>query len=758
MAQRSDYGSAALLAEYSKDFRRLQLQKSRRSGGVEVRCLQNIGFAYGEHYLQQNGFELAGRSLTDEDKNRLFLVFNVLGRALWRKIGRLWSIDNSFRATPNTLDPAAFDNADVVVKMIRAINEKVGEGLVHWNRLFTLLTMGVAIEHVPWMEGIGDEALPQFDERNQLLWIDQWFDDKVVSEDFVMQSVRSGVAPERFRPYEEIQTVGDVGSKIFNPLNFFIDASVPTIEALASDQACYFAEIKTVGWVRDVFGDDAASKCYSRKNDLNIIKTRLNEGGVVTGGFNLRDMIPAIQGSHAEGDPDMCVFLTRYQPRSRQNPRGLRTFLTPDGCIIEHGDSPYESIPAVDMHWRPNTTTFWTGDFMTDMVPGQKFLNKRMSQLGESANANIYEVLLLGEGLTADDIPTDYSGEIENGLDDNGQPKVVALQRGNLPSWFPDSIRLVHEFIEAVGGSDLLSQRKFPGQLRGPMAIPMLQEILDSEDGPVYTHLGEQLAKVHQMRMNRVQRYYPPVRTLHYTGRNNRDEVLVFHKDHVFKPGYNYKIKIDRASLLPELSSMREARVRERLEGPLAALYMNRRTGRIDISKIADDLRYNDLGREARESQARKLARELISQLWQGKQLDPNLPMSFWDHDVMMDEFEAEMQTTEWIDASQTVKKGFVDFWSKCQEQLQKIHEAQSSAMENATMQKAIAMATQQTAAKVASVATEAALDQVAAQQGAAGPNGENIVNEMKRMMVELQSGRPARNVSQGPQRLRLVS
>ncbi|NDA69234.1 MAG: hypothetical protein EBY09_21830, partial [Verrucomicrobia bacterium] len=181
-----------------------------------------------------------------------------------------------------------------------------------------------------------------------------------------------------------------------------------------------------------------------------------------------------------------------------------------------------------------------------------------------------------------------------------------------MPAFFPQTINIATEFIEALGSADLLSQRKFPGQMRGPMAIPMLQEILDSEDGPVFTHLGEQLAEIHNKRVNLVKRFYEPIRTLHYTGANLRDEVMVFNKSLILKDGWDYEISVDRATLLPELASLREARVRERLEGPLAALYMNRRTGKIDISKIADDLKYNDTNREDRESQYRKLAREFI--------------------------------------------------------------------------------------------------------------------------------------------------
>lgn len=753
MAKKSSTSNKAeenLIAEYTTDWRRLQNQKARRAGGVEFRVLHNLCMVFGEHFIQQSGFNLVGRKMTDEDKNKLWLVFNMIGRATWRKIGRLWSIDNKFRAVPNTLDPAAWDQADVVSKLILALNRKVKEGQKHWNRLFWLLVGGVVIEHTPWMEEVSGEALPEFlpdgenGEQGELIWVDQWEGDREVPQSEVQAAVLAGIPQERYKPKEVVQMVGDVGSQIFSPLDFFIDASKKTIRDLAGDEACYLAELKTKGWIEDNFGAEiAANVQYGGK--LNIVRTIIAQGEMapVVANMNLQDLIPAIQGTTQPGDPEMCIVLTRYSPRSVKNPQGSRCLFTPDGAVLDKGDlADYPEIPCTDFHYRPPATSFWTPDFITDMVPGQKFLNKRMSQLGEASNAQVYEMLLLGGDLKREDIPTDYHGVIPGGLDDAGEPLVKVVQRGQLPSFFPQTIEIALGMLDTLGSSDLMSQRKFPGQMRGPMAIPMLQEILDSEDGPVFTHLGEQLADMHQKRVNLVKRFYEPVRTLHYTGANLRDEVMIFNKSQVLRDGWDYQISVDRASLLPELSAMREARVRERLESPLAALYMNRRTGKIDISKIADDLKYNDTGREDRESQSRKLGREFVIVLQRGEALDPNLPLPFYDHDVLMDELESVMNTTEWLRSSPAVKQNFVDFYNKCQQFLQQLHDSQASAMQQGSIDKAVAMATQQAAATASAKAVDAALTAVDVNRDQAqGGNGQPSLEEMVRQQMESQRG-----------------
>ena len=146
-------------------------------------------------------------------------------------------------------------------------------------------------------------------------------------------------------------------------------------------------------------------------------------------------------------------------------------------------------------------------------------------------------------------------------------------------------------------------------------------------------------------------------------------------------------------------------------------LYLDERTGRIDKEKIASDLEMGDIGREARESQYRKLGMSLVERLWEGQTLPEHLPMPFWNLRVIMDELESEMATTEWLAASQEIQQGFVAFWNKCREFLVQASERRESGMQQQQVQSAVAQATQQAAAKAAAEAVDMALDQVKASQ-----------------------------------------
>src|SRR5262245_31541252 len=623
-------GRAAVSA-FTKEFRRLQMQKWRMIGGVEARMLTNLSMYFGEHTITQNQDALVTRGSIDEkDKNRLNLVFNMLRRLARKRMGRAWSVNYQFNASPNKSDPRAFDMADVVSDLVRALDYKLQESMKHWLRIWWTTLCGVCVERTEWVERTTRDLIPELDDQNRPLWIDSR-SGQTVPEDWVRQQVMAGAIQEWFTVKMTPQITGDVDSQIVSPLNFFIDSACKTILDLPRDQGAFIVEIKTGGWIKDNFGADALKHLSGGQQDLGIIKTRLLDRGPALANMNLRDLVPAVQGSRGPDDPPFYMVATRYQPECADYPYGRRSMFVVGQTMLDDGEIPYPEIPLVDYHYEAPATGFWSPDYLTDYIPGQKFFNKRMSQLGQHANASVYEILLLGPNLIKSDVPSDLPGSIEDGLDENGNPQVAPMQHAPLPAFFLESIAFVQDWLRTEGGSDLTTHKMMPGQIRGPLALPLLQELMDAEDAPYFANMGEQIAVAKQQRINRVKAYYPPIRTLHYTNEQTRkDEVLEFHTDHILRAGIDFTVTVDRSSLLPELSALRRARVVEDLSGPLAILYTNRRTGKLDASKIAMAIKYTDRDTEDRATAARKLARALIARLWQGQQLPPQVPYPFW--------------------------------------------------------------------------------------------------------------------------------
>jgi hypothetical protein len=719
-----------ILETLQKDLDRLKAQKARPTGGVEGTVLLNLCFLNDEQYSDYRNRAL---SLEARDANKLYLTFNLIAPRFYKLLGRLSAFNAPFKARPNRKDPQAIEEAEIVDRMTIALDEKLDDPSRLRETLYWMGVGGVAFRHVIWTPNATIEPNPQFDESGELLYKDL-DSNQVVPESYMAQLVESGQrAPESFEIYEEVEMVGEVGDEVLGPLNVFVDSSVRSIADLAPDQWVHIAKVKTVGWVKENFDIDIEAM-----KEVSLISSRINPAGSdSSGGVYLKDLIPLVQGSTDEHDPPIVLVIQSYQPASKERSHGRYVCWIPNpvGKILHDDDNPYEEIPLVDFHWSPVTTSFWTKAYITPLIAPQRFINKRMSQLGEQSNAAIYSNLLLGPGVNESDIPADFPGVIKNSINDAGIPMVQRVAPPEIPAWFLQSIEMaVKMFNDAAGGADLMEDNKFPGQLRGPLAVPMLQEILDTQWGPLFAHLGERLSRVKQMRLNRVKQFYPPLRTMHYTDKTQKDEVLTFHTEKILRGGTNFSITVERGSLLPELRALRESRVTERLRGPLAVLYMDERTGRLDKGKIASDLQFGDVGREARESKYRKLAQEIIKMMWEAKPVPPVQP--FYDHKAMLDELEDTMSTTEFLKASPQVQSLFHDRWTQHATFLQQEAQAQQQAMQGQAIHNAVAQATQQAAAQAASMAIEEAMQQAGAQQ--AQPTGQYLAS------AQAQRGSPA--------------
>jgi hypothetical protein len=718
------------LDEYTTDYNRLRAQKARNVGSVELRILTNLAFVSGEHWVGSHNRVLFTRS---RDPNKLYLVFNLAAQMLYKMMGRLSSVAPVFRARADKQDPKSLASTDVVNKLIRALDEKLDQPSRTWEILWWMAIGGVAFEYIPWVKDATMEPLPQFDqETNELMWKDVQTQE-VLLESARQEALMQGAPAERFVVVEEMVLAGDVGSEVLSPLQVFVDASVRSLDDLSPDQAVYLAKIRTLGWIEANY--DVSKETIQNIKDaseVRILSTNLEQFGDPTGSVHLQDLIPRIQGSRTSSDPEMAVVVERYQPISSKHPRGRYTAFVPGEQILKDEENPYESIPIVDFHWTPTTTSFWGGDYISDLIAPQRFLNKRLSQLGEQANASIYADELLGPTVKREDVPADYPAPIEGGLNEAGVKMIQRRDPPNLPVWFMQSVDLTLKLMrEIAGGVDLFQEQKFPGQLRGPMAVPMLQEMIDTQWGNLYQHIGQRMAKVKDMRINRVKEYYPPFRTLHYTDRSMRDEVFIFQTSDILRSGTDYSVTVERGSLIPEFRALREARIREHLQSPLSVLYIDERTGRIDKEKIASDLDMGDVGREARESQYRKLGMSLVERLWQGQTLPEHLPMPFWNLRVIMDELESEMATTEFLSASPEIQQGFVAFWNKCRQFLMEASQRRQDGMQQQQIQGAVAQAAQQAAAKAAAEAIDAAMDQMKASEQAAQQAPEALAQAM---------------------------
>src|SRR5436190_7515186 len=196
------------LSEITQDFKRLQAQKAKRQGGAEARMLVARAFEAGEQgsYYKARGL-YARNTETDEEKNKLHLVFNLVKQRKHKLVGRLGAIGATFKANPDKTDVAATDLASIVDRLILALDKKVDQPALQ-RALLDLLTLeGVCVEYVGWNERATIEPMPQFTPDNQLLFVDRVASDAsgqlvIVPEAEKQAAVAAGKPDEAYELYE----------------------------------------------------------------------------------------------------------------------------------------------------------------------------------------------------------------------------------------------------------------------------------------------------------------------------------------------------------------------------------------------------------------------------------------------------------------------------------------------------------------------------------------------------------------------------
>jgi hypothetical protein len=113
-----------LLSTLGTDLKRLKGQKARASGGVEGRILLNLCFLNDEQYVNYGQKSLYSEP---QDDNKLYLSFNLIGPRVSKLIGRLASTSYDFKARPDKKDPKALEEAEVIDRLIIALDEKLDQ-------------------------------------------------------------------------------------------------------------------------------------------------------------------------------------------------------------------------------------------------------------------------------------------------------------------------------------------------------------------------------------------------------------------------------------------------------------------------------------------------------------------------------------------------------------------------------------------------------------------------------------------------------
>ena len=749
------------LGDFEDEFKRYQKQKARGVGGVERRVLLNLAMFVGEQWTwYEQGAIKNKRPSIDPDTGAISEVSLVLNfiEDDWDKVyGRLTASTPEFEAFPDQPDPKKMAKAEVVTSSIRAGDERLDEDFLRAQRWFWMAMGGVAFEHTPWRQDLEVATVDKSSEDGQPLFVHIPTEEEM-TPDLMEQAIEEKRAlPEHFKRATEVELDGDYDAEILGPLTVFCPNSIKRLRELQPGQSVMLANVRVLDWVKKTWPDvDYEEMEITGDTDVSILSTRMSES-VSFSNTSLHDLIPVIQGSMDEDDPDMVTLIERYEPVSEEFPPGWSqqpdareraglldedgndneksmglvvaedntdsgganfahggrySVFIPGQGVVRDGEIPYaDGIPVRDFHWSTSSTNFWGPDWITKLIGVQKSINTLASQMRMMGNARMYDPILTTEDAKIPDTsrPRFWVGGMEDGV-----KQAERLGADQLPQWPQKQLEYLVETLHSLaGGKDLFQEKGFPGQIRGTGAVQQLQDIQDSMWGPKLRHYYKQMGAVYHTRTNRMKQFYPVSKMLRLTDPLGKVEVLDFQADEILRAGVDFYITVDPSSILPETRRERFARMSELLQGPLSVLYLNEDTQRFNVQAIASDLQFGDYkGREAAMAQDQKFALGIITAMKEGK---PVIPFNeVQNHPVFVDELKRTMNDDDyWLllspDTQQAIQARYGEHTQFMAQQMEQAQSAQN----NEEMASAVNQAVQASMAKVQSEVTDAVLAQI---------------------------------------------
>ena len=643
-------------ADFQREWERYRDHKTGPSGGIEARTLVNIANVFGEeNVFWSNGF-LVRRERERDDQ--VYLNFNVVQTSFRKWTARMQASRGTIKSRPSKNDAAAMSNSRIVDNVNLALDQKLREDKLDWQRWFWKGVSGVCWEFSPWLPDSTFDFVPKKGPDGQPLMRDKQTG-KEHPQQIVEQAIQSGIPKERFEVALEMDKTGDVGAQIHGPLTVFGPATMTTVAELTGNQSIMIGEVKPLEWVYANYPDSRKFE-FDGTKPIRLAKTDIDTGGLSLSNTDISRLMPTISGIPKPEDPPMVTVMHRFGPATEKYPKGRYTvFLIDQGenGVLFDGKNPYHPIiPVQEFPYDAGTATLsvWSSlDYVSSQVPIQKFISFRMSQISEHADSLVHGQILVGGNLKASDVTNAPDDVIENAFDDNGRPQVMRVKLDGMGNWFFKGLDTAIQFQkETAGGIDLFDKRSL-GDFRSNLSIPLQAEEMNTEWGPPLETHWQDKARVKQNRLEIVRRFYPKARTLELVGTDNQVEIFEFYKEQIWRAGMSYSVYLERGSVLPESAALREERVANRLSR-LPGIYTDPDTLDTDWFRVAQEVGISDAARESLMERSRRLSAHEWELMMQGTPV-PVQPHNV--NSVHMKDMRWRMESEEFLNASEQVKQ-----------------------------------------------------------------------------------------------------
>lgn len=497
----------------------------------------NIAFWRGHQWVMWDGTRLA--RLDDEDP---LPVDNRIKPMVRKALAKETKQRPRPEATPPTADDDDIEAAQLAEELFDHLWDNLKLPIVtraaRWWRRMT----GAGFLKVTWDRTKGDyvevladeQGKARFDETGRLLRTDR--------ED-VAQAMQAAQAAGMALPTKRI-CMGEINVQAPTTFSIVVD---PHAGAEGLDTARWLIEegIHPVEEMRELYPQHA-HKLSADSHAAN--------GSAIT-------HLPGL-GRKPEGKKTGVKTRELWQKPGADYPQG-RHVIWADKLVLLDEDNPYGWLPYEMMRGDPNGGTFWPASPVTDLIPGQIRLNKRIAQVDDNADRFGNPALTYPEGmdLEYEGLPGEHLQFPATGMPDM---RPDYLRPPELPGYVQSAIGDAIASMQEIAGQHEVSSAQVPAGVTAASAISMLLEQDDTQLGPDIEDADVALEGLCNKMLELAGTFYEEERAIAIAGEEGDWDLRRFRGMQLRGAGRRFRVTVTTGT--PESKAMRQAAMMQLLD------------------------------------------------------------------------------------------------------------------------------------------------------------------------------------------------
>lgn len=269
----------------------------------------------------------------------------------------------------------------------------------------------------------------------------------------------------------------------------------------------------------------------------------------------LEDSFLSMVGVRNDGYDQVLMLEFWIKPGGNLFPNGGMVTVLGDTIVqrldqypYSHGEYPFAKLDAIP------SGKFYAESPVTAIIPVQRELNRRRSQIIEAANLMGKPKLIYAQGSID---PTKVTSEPGQGIPYKmGFPKPEQMQLAPLPNHVMQEVQQLMDDLNELGGATDMNRGSNPSQVTAATALSYLQEQNDTKLSDVITSLEEGVEKTGRLILSYVSEFWTTERVVRIVGPDGAFDAKTYKGSDL---GGNLDVRVEAGSALPQSKAAKQA-------------------------------------------------------------------------------------------------------------------------------------------------------------------------------------------------------